>query len=195
MTYETHSDEALRAMRLEQEARDAKSKQGGKTGWPAGMLQDDSRELSKALASKPDARECVRSACAEILAAQPVAPAPTPTNGIHGRGDEPGAGSSWYLKAVAALSKEAQPAAQVVDEASQLLYIAYTAMCKMRLRGKGSDVGLSHEVRMFALEFSDDARDGPGELQVTGTGRYRKWRDAAHEAYKARAALAGKVAP
>ena len=36
--------------------------QGGKTGWPAGMLQDDSRELSKALASKPDAKRHAREA-------------------------------------------------------------------------------------------------------------------------------------
>lgn len=33
-----------------------------RTGWPEGMLQDDSRELSKALASKPNARAEARSA-------------------------------------------------------------------------------------------------------------------------------------
>jgi hypothetical protein len=32
------------------------------TGWPPGMLQDDSRELSQALASKPDARMHAREA-------------------------------------------------------------------------------------------------------------------------------------
>ena len=41
-------------------------KHGGKTGWPPGMLQDDSRELSRALASKPDARLQVREACQSI---------------------------------------------------------------------------------------------------------------------------------
>ena len=40
----------------------AQPEQGGKTGWPAGMLQDDSRELSKALASKPDAKQHAREA-------------------------------------------------------------------------------------------------------------------------------------
>lgn len=33
---------------------------GGKTGWPPGLLQDDSKGLSRWLASKPDAREVVR---------------------------------------------------------------------------------------------------------------------------------------
>lgn len=35
---------------------------GGRTGSPPGMLQDDSRELSRALASKPDARMHARDA-------------------------------------------------------------------------------------------------------------------------------------
>lgn len=39
-----------------------------RTGWPPGMLQDDSKELSKWLASKPDARQQVREACAQIRA-------------------------------------------------------------------------------------------------------------------------------
>lgn len=42
--------------------KQSRHEQGGKTGWPAGMLQDDSRELSKALASKPDARLHAREA-------------------------------------------------------------------------------------------------------------------------------------
>lgn len=42
------------------------------TGWPAGMLQDDSRELSRALASKPDARLHAREA-AEALRPEPPA--------------------------------------------------------------------------------------------------------------------------
>jgi hypothetical protein len=39
---------------------------GGRTGWPPGMLQDDSRELSKALASKPDAKLHAREAAGLI---------------------------------------------------------------------------------------------------------------------------------
>ena len=40
----------------------AMEKNGGKTGWPPGLLQDDSKQLSKWLASKPDARQKVREA-------------------------------------------------------------------------------------------------------------------------------------
>ena len=35
-------------------------KQGGKTGYPAGLLQDDDSGLSKWFASRPDARYIVR---------------------------------------------------------------------------------------------------------------------------------------
>jgi len=35
-------------------------KRGGKTGYPAGLLQDDDSQLSKWFASKPDARYIVR---------------------------------------------------------------------------------------------------------------------------------------
>ena len=35
-------------------------KHGGKTGYPAGLLQDDDSGLSKWFASKPDARYIVR---------------------------------------------------------------------------------------------------------------------------------------
>ena len=38
---------------------------GGKTGWPQGLLQDDCRGLSKWLASRPDARQRLREALAE----------------------------------------------------------------------------------------------------------------------------------
>ncbi len=37
-----------------------------RTGWPAGMLQDDSRELSRALASAPGARRLAEDAAARI---------------------------------------------------------------------------------------------------------------------------------
>lgn len=33
---------------------------GGKTGWPPGLLQDDSRELSRWFASRVDARWTLR---------------------------------------------------------------------------------------------------------------------------------------
>ena len=38
---------------------------GGRTGWPPGLLQDDCRGLSKWLASRPDARQRLREALAE----------------------------------------------------------------------------------------------------------------------------------
>lgn len=37
-----------------------------RTGWPPGLLQDDSRELSRWFASRPDARRVVRAVAAEI---------------------------------------------------------------------------------------------------------------------------------
>jgi hypothetical protein len=37
-------------------------KQGERTGWPPGLLQDDSRALSRWFASKPDARRRAREA-------------------------------------------------------------------------------------------------------------------------------------
>jgi len=39
--------------------------QGGKTGYPPGMLQDDCRPLSRWFASKPDARRHAREAAAQ----------------------------------------------------------------------------------------------------------------------------------
>ena len=36
------------------------------TGWPPGMLQDDSRELSRWLASRPGAKHQVDLVCQEI---------------------------------------------------------------------------------------------------------------------------------
>lgn len=44
------------------------SENGGKTGWPPGLLQDDCRPLHKWFASKPDARMRVREVAAEIRA-------------------------------------------------------------------------------------------------------------------------------
>lgn len=37
---------------------------GGKTGWPPGLLQDDSKGLSKWFSNKPDAKRRVREALA-----------------------------------------------------------------------------------------------------------------------------------
>lgn len=42
------------------------------TGWPAGMLQDDSRELSKWLAGRAGARQCARDAAEKCLLAAGV---------------------------------------------------------------------------------------------------------------------------
>jgi len=70
---------------------------------------------------------------------------------------------------------------ELLREADDLLFIASDAMLKMGLRDKGSDCGLPHEVRRFALEFSNEGRDGPGALQVRGTGRYRAWLTAARK--------------
>lgn len=39
---------------------------GGKTGWPPGLLQDDDRKLSRWFASRPGARRLVEQRCAEI---------------------------------------------------------------------------------------------------------------------------------
>jgi hypothetical protein len=63
----------------------------------------------------------------------------------------------------------------LLGEADDLLWIASGAMLKMGLRDRGSDCTLPHEVREFSLEFSNEGRDGPGALQVRGTGRYRAW--------------------
>jgi hypothetical protein len=75
---------------------------------------------------------------------------------------------------------QAEPSPEVerglLDEAEELLKTAEWAMCKMRLKGRGSDCRLSHEERMFALDFSPEGRDGPGALQVRGSGKYHAWR-------------------
>ena len=63
----------------------------------------------------------------------------------------------------------------LLDEAWKLLRIAQDACRKLRLDGRGSDISLPHEVRMFTLDFSPEGREGPGELQVTGSGRVEQW--------------------
>jgi len=48
--------------------------QAARTGWPPGMLQDDCKELSKALANKPDAMRHARESAQAIRdQAEPVA--------------------------------------------------------------------------------------------------------------------------
>lgn len=69
-------------------------------------------------------------------------------------------------------------AKKLLDEAEDLLRIARSAMLKMGLRDRGSDLGLPHEVRMFAAHFSEEGRDGPGALQIRGTGRFWAWLEA-----------------
>ncbi len=56
------ASEAARAQKWISHAAD----NGGKTGWGPGMLQDDSRELSRALAKAPHARRHVREVCAAL---------------------------------------------------------------------------------------------------------------------------------
>lgn len=65
---------------------------------------------------------------------------------------------------------------ELLGEAWRLLEAAECALWKMRLDGAGSDISLSHEVRMFALDFSPEGSTGPGALQITGSGRLDKWR-------------------
>jgi hypothetical protein len=77
------------------------------------------------------------------------------------------------------LMKLAPQLMERLTEADELLGIAWAALLKMRLHGLGSDCSLSHEVRMFALHFSQESRDGPGALQVNGTGDFMKWRKSA----------------
>jgi len=56
------ANEAARARKWASHAAD----NGGKTGSPPGMLQDDSRGLSRYLANSPHARQHVLEACAAI---------------------------------------------------------------------------------------------------------------------------------
>jgi hypothetical protein len=79
---------------------------------------------------------------------------------------------------------DAEEVKRLLKTADELLGVAWGAMLKMGLRDLGSDCSLSHEVRMFALRFSAEGRDGPGVLQVRGTGEFMAWRK------KARAMLA-----
>ncbi len=57
---------------------------GGRTGWPPGLLQDDSRRLSKWFASRPDARYIVRKNLYEMHMLTPQSiPVAATDNTIH----------------------------------------------------------------------------------------------------------------
>jgi hypothetical protein len=62
----SHQDLRATFLRLEQERQRASFENGGKTGWPPGLLQDDCKGLSRWLASKPDARAHVRDVSATL---------------------------------------------------------------------------------------------------------------------------------
>ena len=79
-----------------------------------------------------------------------------------------------YARKIEELIAQRDALLEALKEADDLLRIARGAMWKLRLNGLGSDCRLSHEVRMFALDFSAESRDGPGVLQVNGTGRLQK---------------------
>lgn len=88
-----------------------------------------------------------------------------------------------YVKAAAladgALKKEptnadAAELRALLLEAWELIDIAQSG-CRRTVRDQGSNIGLPHEARMFALNFSAEGRDGPGELQVRGNGRALAW--------------------
>jgi hypothetical protein len=69
----------------------------------------------------------------------------------------------------------------LIAEAWELLRIAHLAHQKLGFEGRGA-TGLSHEVRMFAAEFSEAQEPRtPQHTILTGTGRYRKWREAVKE--------------
>ena len=57
---------------MEPEQMTTTENNGGKTGWPPGLLQDDCKGLSKWLANKPDAKRRVREALAEQPAQEPA---------------------------------------------------------------------------------------------------------------------------
>lgn len=63
-----------------------------------------------------------------------------------------------------------------LKEADKLLEVAYRAHQKMGLEGEGAR-GHSHEVRMFALHFSQpETPKTPEHVILSGNGRYRRFR-------------------
>ena len=66
-------DESIAAMREALAEPDYIEANGGRTGWPPGLLQDDCRKLGKWFAGKPDARQKVREALAGIVEGERMA--------------------------------------------------------------------------------------------------------------------------
>jgi hypothetical protein len=63
----------------------------------------------------------------------------------------------------------------LLDEAAELLRIAHHAHQKMGLEGEGNR-GHSHEVRMFAMHFSQpETPKTPEHTILSGDGRFWKW--------------------
>lgn len=64
---------------------------------------------------------------------------------------------------------------KVLDEAAELLRIAHYAHQKMGFEGEGNR-GHSHEVRMFAMHFSQpETPRTPEHTILSGDGRFQKW--------------------
>ena len=73
---------------------------------------------------------------------------------------------------------------RLINEAEKLLECAYYAHQKMGLEGCGNH-GLSHEVRMFAMHFSQpETPKTPQHVILSGDGRYWKWRNDLYEFMK-----------
>lgn len=89
----------------------------------------------------------------------------------------------WTLRAIAERDAEIARLRQVIDDAWRLLAIARSG-CDRLVRDEGSNVRLPHEVRMFALAFSPEGREGPAPLQVTGGGDVYQWFNRAREALR-----------
>lgn len=95
-------------------------------------------------------------------------------HGIHGR--------ECWADIMSNTAREAiERAVKALDEAGELLGIAWSAMLKNGLSCRGDDCRLPHEIRVFALAFSREERDGPGALQVKGTGRFERWDEATRQ--------------
>lgn len=69
----------------------------------------------------------------------------------------------------------------LLEEADALIRMARHALMKMGLDGRGNDLSLPHEVRMFARDFSSRDPQGSGSLMATGTGRAREFLNRNHE--------------
>lgn len=65
----------------------------------------------------------------------------------------------------------------LLDEAWRLLRIAFVALYRLRLIDRGHDCSLPHELREFALAFSEDDTSGKHGQFRSGSGAYRKWRE------------------